>query len=142
MNTSTQTLNLKMLPAQRIVQICLILFALIATSGGILQMFLGEPDTSQRLDNIHRFLAGIYLGCGLICWWAAFTVRKQNTLVFLIAICAVLGGSGRLISMKIVGLPEPGGIWLTYVLVEFIVPIIMMAAQTSMNRKQSASTIS
>ena len=82
-----------MLPSQRIVQICLFLFAAIAISGGILQMYLGEPDTTQRLDNIHRFLAGIYLACGFICLWAAITVRQQNTLVFLIALAGLLGGN-------------------------------------------------
>jgi hypothetical protein len=30
-------------------------------------MYLGQPDTAARLDNIHRFMAGIYLGTGIIC---------------------------------------------------------------------------
>ena len=48
----------------------------LALSGGGLQMYLGQPETTPRLDNVHRFLAGIYLGCGLICLWAAITVRR------------------------------------------------------------------
>ena len=51
----------------RVVQICLFLFAAIGLFGGSLQMYLGQPETTPRLDNIHRFLAGIYLGAGFIC---------------------------------------------------------------------------
>ena len=72
--------------SQRIVQVCLFLFAAIALSGGALQMYLGQPETTPRLDNVHRFLAGIYLGCGLICLWAAITVRRHSTLVLLIGL--------------------------------------------------------
>ena len=76
---------------QRTVQICLFIMAAIALFGGVLQMSLGQPDTTPRLDNVHRFLAGIYLGCGSIAAWAALTVRQQGTLIFLIALesCSV-----------------------------------------------------
>jgi hypothetical protein len=124
-----------MLPAQRVVQVCLFLFAAIAIFGGSLQMYLGEPDTTPRLDNIHRFLAGIYLACGLICFWAARTVRQQNTLVFLIALAGIFGATGRLISMSKVGLPEPGTPWIMYFLVELVVPVIIIISQMITNRK-------
>ncbi|MDZ7863163.1 hypothetical protein [Acidovorax sp.] len=44
---------------QRAVQVCLFLVAAIAVFGGTLQMFLGQPDTTPRLDNVHRFMAGV-----------------------------------------------------------------------------------
>ena len=47
--------------SQRVVQVCLFLVAAIAMFGGALQMVLGEPDVSPRLDNVHRFMAGVYL---------------------------------------------------------------------------------
>ena len=121
--------------SQRIVQVCMFLFAAIALFGGCVQMYLGEPDTTPRLDNIHRFLAGIYLGCGIICLWTGVTIQKQNTLVFLICIAVLLSGTGRLISMNIVGLPEPHGLWLGYVSSEIIVPIIAIIGQLITNRK-------
>ena len=124
-----------MLPSQRVVQICLFLFAAIAISGGTLQMYLGEPNTTQRLDNIHRFLAGVYLACGFICFWAAWTVQQQNMLVFLIALAGILGATGRLISMSKVGLPEPSTPWIIYVLVELVVPAIIIISQMVTNRK-------
>ena len=79
---------------QRTVQVCLFIMAAIALFGGVLQMSLGQPDTTPRLDNVHRFLAGIYLGCGIIAAWAAVTVRQQGTLIYLIALGVVLGGHG------------------------------------------------
>ena len=60
-----------MLASQRVVQVCLFLIAAIAMLGGALQMYLGEPETMPRLDNVHRFMAGIYFSTGLINLWAA-----------------------------------------------------------------------
>ena len=134
-----KTINSPLLPSQRIAQIFLYLFAAIAIFGGILQMYLGEPDTTPRLDNIHRFLAGVYLACGFICFWTAWTVRQQNTLVFLIALASLLGATGRLFSMATVGIPEPNGIWIGYVMVEIIVPVIILGSQLITNRKLKAN---
>ena len=122
--------------SQRIVQVCLFLFAVIALSGGALQMYLGQPDTTPRLDNVHRFLAGIYFGCGLICLWAAITVRQQRTLVFLIGFAVFLAGSGRVLSMRIVGLPEPPALWLGYLVPELVVSCIMIIAQVLTIRRR------
>jgi hypothetical protein len=69
--------------SQHIVQIGLFLVAAIAIFGGSLQFYLGQPDTSPRLDNVHRFMAGVYLSTGLICLWAGLTVRQQGFLVYL-----------------------------------------------------------
>ena len=120
---------------QRVVQICLFIFAAIALFGGTLQMYLGQPETTPRLDNVHRFLAGIYLGCGLICLWAAVTVRQQRTLVLLIGLSVLLAGCGRLLSMSIVGLPEPPALWLGYLVPELVVSCMMIAAQLVTNAK-------
>jgi len=122
--------------SQRIVQVCLFLFAVIALSGGALQIYLGQPDTTPRLDNVHRFLAGIYFGCGLICLWAAITVRQQRTLVFLIGFAVFLAGSGRVLSMRIVGLPEPPALWLGYLVPELVVSCVMIIAQALTIRRR------
>lgn len=114
--------------SQRIVQICLFVFAAIGLFGGTLQMFLGQPDTTPRLDNVHRFLAGIYLGTGIICLWAAWTVRQQGMLVYLLALGVFLAGCGRLLSIGKVGLPEPAAVWLGYLIPELVLPIVMVIA--------------
>jgi len=123
-----------LLLSQRIVQVSLFLLSAIALMGGALQMVLGQPDTSPRLDNVHRFMAGIYFGCGLISLWAALTIRQQDTLVFLIAFSVFLAGCGRLLSISKVGVPQPRAVWLGYLVPELLLPIIMIVAQIMTNR--------
>jgi hypothetical protein len=130
-----------MLASQRVVQVCLFLIAAIALSGGALQMYLGEPETSPRLDNVHRFMAGVYFGSGLIALWAGITVRQQRTLVFLIALNVLFAGLGRLLSISIVGLPEPHALWLGYLTPELLVPCVMVVAQIAANRRRAAGSI-
>ena len=79
-----------LLPSQRVVQVCLILLAAVALLGGTLQMVLGQPQTTPALDNIHRFLAGVYFSMGPIAIWVAFTIRKHTTLIFLLAFSAII----------------------------------------------------
>ena len=117
--------------SQHIVRIGLFLFAAIAIFGGALQMYLGEPDTLPRLDNVHRFMAGVYLGTGLICLWAGFTVREQGLLVYLLAFGVLLAGVGRLVSISIVGLPEPAAVWLGYLIPELLLPFVIAGAHYS-----------
>lgn len=114
--------------SQTIVQVCLFLVAAIAIFGGTLQMVLGQPETAPRLDNVHRFMAGVYLSTGIICLWAAFTVRQQGMLVYLLALGVLLAGAGRLISISKVGLPKPAGVWLGYLVPELLIPFVMAGA--------------
>lgn len=112
-----------------IVQICLFLVSAIALFGGAVQFILGQPDTSPRLDNVHRFMAGVYFSVGLICLWAALTVRQQGTLVYLLAFGVLMAGTGRLVSIAKVGLPKPAAVWLGYLVPELVVPFVMAGAQ-------------
>lgn len=117
--------------AQIVVRVCLFLFGAIGLFGGTVQFFLGQPDTSPRLDNVHRFMAGVYFGTGLICLWAGWTVRQQGTLVYLIALGVFLAGCGRLLSMSKVGLPTPRGLWIGYLVPELVLPVVLVAAQAA-----------
>ena len=117
-----------MLASQRTVQICLFILAAIGLFGGVLQMSLGQPDTSPRLDNVHRFLAGIYLGCGIISLWAAVTIRQHGTLIYLLALGVSLGALGRIISMMKVGVPDPPVVWFGYAASEIVLPLIIVVA--------------
>lgn len=113
---------------QHIVQIALFLVAAIACLGGTVQMVLGQPDSSPRLDNVHRFMAGVYLSTGLISLWAALTVRAQDFLIYLLAFGVLMGGIGRLVSIAKVGLPTPRAIWLGYLVPELVLPFVIAGA--------------
>jgi len=117
-----------LLVGQQIVQVCLFIVAAIAILGGALQMYLGQPDTLPRLDNVHRFMAGVYFSTGVISLWAAFTIRQQGTLVYLLALGVFLAGVGRLVSISRVGLPKPAAVWLGYLIPELVLPIVIAAA--------------
>lgn len=128
-----------MLPSQRVVQVCLYLAAAICLAGGTLQMFLGQPTTTPRLDNVHRFLAGVYLGSGFINFWAARNVREQGTLVYLLALGILFAGLGRLVSISQVGVPEPAAVWLGYLVPELLLPVIIAVAHATTHRRLAQS---
>ncbi len=117
--------------SQHIEQVALFLVAAIAIFGGSLQMYLGQPDTAPRLDNVHRFMAGVYLSTGLICLWAGLTIRGQGVLVYLLALGVLLAGVGRLVSISKVGLPKPTAVWLGYLIPELLLPFIIAGAHYS-----------
>lgn len=124
-----------LLPSQRVVRACLFLVAAIAVLGGSLQMYLGEPQVSPRLDNVHRFMAGVYLSTGIISFWAARTVRQQGTLVYLLALGVLCAGIGRLVSISQVGLPEPAALWLGYLIPELVLPVVIALAHSATGRR-------
>jgi hypothetical protein len=127
--------QLPLLASQRVVQVCLFVVAAICLFGGTLQMYLGQPETTPRLDNVHRFLAGVYLSTAFISFWAAMTIRQQGTLVYLLALGVLLAGVGRLVSISQVGLPEPAGVWLAYLVPELLLPGIIVAAHLTTGRR-------
>jgi hypothetical protein len=123
--------------SQRVVQVCLFIVAAVALLGGTLQMLLGQPETSPRLDNIHRFMAGVYLSTGFINLWAAVTIRRQGALVYLLALAVLLAGIGRLVSISQVGLPEPAAVWLGYLIPELLLPVVIAVAHRATGRNSS-----
>lgn len=118
-----------LIASQVIVAVCLFIVAAIALFGGALQFILGQPDTSPRLDNVHRFMAGVYFSTGLIALWAGLTVRHQGFLVYLLALGVLLAGLGRVLSIRRVGLPKPAAVWLGYLIPELVLPFVMAIAQ-------------
>jgi hypothetical protein len=55
------------------------------------------------LDNLLRFLSGIYFGLGILMTWVVFNFNKIDDLIFCIGIVVVFSGLGRLYSRIKVG---------------------------------------
>ncbi len=87
------------------IQIILGIIAMICFLGGTNLLVKGagyflpkEVPPQLMLDNVLRFLSGIYLGMGFLCAWAAFKVPEVNELIYLLGIVVICSGLGRLYS--------------------------------------------
>ena len=125
--------------ARRVTQVGLFIVAFIAIEGGTLQMVLGQPETTARLDNVHRFMAGFYMPTGFISFWAARHVRTQGTLVYLLALGVFIAGCGRLLSISQVGLPQPAALWLGYLIPELLLPVVIALSHRAATRDARVS---
>jgi hypothetical protein len=52
--------------------------------------------------------------------------------------CLGLASCGRLLSIRIVGLPEPPPVWLGHLVPEMLVPMVLAAAHFTANRSAAA----
>ena len=91
-------------------QILLGVVSLICLSGGINLLIKGSrsflPETIPAqpvLDNLFRFLSGIYFGLGFLMAWIVFNLHEINDLIYFIGIVVIFSGLGRLYSRIKVG---------------------------------------
>lgn len=91
-------------------EILLGLVTLICFLGGLnlllkgAHAFLPETTPPQRvLDNLFRFLSGIYFGLGFLMAWVVFHLQEANDFIYCIGIVVVFSGLGRLYSRTKVG---------------------------------------
>lgn len=101
-------------------QILLGLVAAICFLGGAnillkgAKSFLPEGTPPQIvLDNIIRFLSGIYFGMGFLLVWVVVHVSGINDLIYFLGIVVVFSGLGRLYSRIKVG---KGNTYLTFIM--------------------------
>jgi hypothetical protein len=61
--------------------------------------FLPDAIPPQRiLDNLFRFLSGIYFGLGFLMSWVVYKFPEINDLIYFIGIVVICSGFGRLYS--------------------------------------------
>ncbi len=91
-------------------RILLGLVALICWAGGLNLLikgagyFLPNPTPSLRvLDNLVRFLSGIYFGLGFLMAWTVFHSNGLADVIYFIGIVVICSGLGRLYSRIKVG---------------------------------------
>ena len=90
------------------------------------------------LFRSHRFMAGVYLSTAFINLWAAITIRRQGTLIYLLALGILLAGLGRLLSISQVGLPQPAAVWLGDLVPELLLPVVIAVAHSVTTRNTGA----
>ncbi len=86
------------------------LVALICFLGGLnlvikgAMNFLPAETSPQRvLDNLFRFLGGIYFGCGFLVGYSAFHVKDSGNIIYFLGLIVMFSGLGRLYSRFKVG---------------------------------------
>ena len=91
-------------------QILLSLTALICFLGGLNLLIKGAnyflPKDIQPqliLDNLIRFLSGIYFSMSFLLAWGVFNIREIHDLVYFLGLPIVFSGLGRLYSRIKVG---------------------------------------
>ena len=89
--------------------VLLVLVALICFAGGLNLLlkgaahYLPEKQKLPVLDNLFRFLAGIYFGLSFLMAWVAFHFRELGDLIYFIGLVVIFSGLGRLYSRIRVG---------------------------------------
>ena len=91
-------------------RILLVILSMICLLGGLnllikgANYFLPEATPPQRiLDNLVRFLSGIYFSLGFLMVWVVFNLAEINDLLYFIGIVVIFSGLGRLYSRIKVG---------------------------------------
>jgi hypothetical protein len=91
-------------------QILLSIVGLICLLGGLNLLIKGTasflPASTAplpTLDNLFRFLSGIYFGLGFLMLWVVFNFNAVHNLVYFIGIVVIFSGLGRLYSRIKVG---------------------------------------
>lgn len=86
------------------------LISLICLLGGLNLLtkgagaFLPETLPPQRtLDNLFRFLSGMYFGFGFLMTWVVLNIHELRGLIYFIGLVAAFSGLGRLYSRAKLG---------------------------------------
>jgi Domain of unknown function (DUF4345) len=123
-----------MLLMEIILRILLGLVTLICFAGGLNLLIKGAgsflPITFEPqpiLDNLFRFLSGIYFGMGFLMSWIVFHLQEENSLVYFVGLVVVFSGLGRLYSRIRVG---PAGKYFdTMMVVEIVLGLCIILLQ-------------
>jgi len=105
---------------ESIIQIILGILSIICFLGGANILVKGagsflpkETPPQVILDNVVRFLSGVYFGMGFLFVWTTFNIQGINDLIYFLGIVVCCSGLGRLYSRIKLG---PGGNYLYFIM--------------------------
>ncbi|QAA80254.1 DUF4345 domain-containing protein [Aequorivita sp. H23M31] len=115
-------------------QILLAVVALICLLGGLnlllkgAHYFLPKDIPIQRvMDDLFRFLSGIYFGMGFLLAWVVFNFHKTGDIIYFLGIVVAFSGLGRWYSRIKVG---PAGKYFDFIMtLEILLGIIIILLQ-------------
>lgn len=115
-------------------QILLGLVAFICLAGGLNLLIKGTASFLPKgtpaqpvLDDLFRFLSGIYFGLGILMAWVVFNLHEINDLIYFIGLVVIFSGLGRLYSRIKVG---PAGKYFDYMMtLEIVLGIVIIILQ-------------
>lgn len=90
--------------------------------------FLPENTPPQRIiDNLIRFLSGIYFSLGFLVTWVIFHFEHETDMVYFIGLVVVFSGLGRVYSRVKVG---SAGKYFDFIMVfEIVLGIVIISLQ-------------
>lgn len=117
-----------------VLQILLGLVALICLLGGANLLLKGTRGFLEKsipnqvvLDNLFRFLSGIYFGMGFLMVWVVSHLKSQNGLIYFVGVVVICSGLGRLYSRIKVG--SAGNYFNIMMVVEIILGVAIVVVQ-------------
>ena len=114
--------------------IVLCIVSLICILGGLnlltkgAKSFLPETiPTPPVLDNLFRFLSGIYFGLGFLMAWVVYDFHRVHGLIYFIGLVVIFSGLGRFYSKMKVG--SAGKYFDNMMRIEIILGVAIVALQ-------------
>ncbi|MBS1730652.1 MAG: DUF4345 domain-containing protein [Bacteroidetes bacterium] len=116
------------------IQILVGLLTFICIAGGMNLLLKGVASFLPKgaksppvLDNLFRFLSGIYFGLGFMMAWVCFHLETVGNLVYFIGFVVLCSGLGRLYSRMKLG---SAGNYLFFIMIfEIVLGILIMVLQ-------------
>lgn len=117
-----------------LLRILLGMVAAICLLGGINLLLRGVKrflavDTSELkvLDNLFRFMSGIYFGLGFLMIWVVFDFEQIKELIYFIGLVVIFSGLGRVYSRIKVG--SAGNYFDFIMFLEIVLGAVIMVLQ-------------
>lgn len=117
-----------------LLQILLGMVTLICLLGGANLLIKGSRGFLEKsipnqvvLDNLFRFLSGIYFGLGFLMAWVVLHLKSFNELIYFIGIVVMFSGLGRLYSLIKVG--SAGNYFNIMMIVEILLGVAIVVLQ-------------
>ncbi|MGN6647570.1 MAG: DUF4345 domain-containing protein [Cytophaga sp.] len=96
--------------------------AMICLTGGTILFFKGAGrfieasiPPQPKLDNIFRFLSGMYFAFGFMLIWFIFHITTTTSIIYFIGFVVMCAGFGRFYSSRKVGSPSKYHTFIMYV---------------------------